>query len=183
MKSASLLRSRLTFVALLTLLLGICIPSLLAQSAGTSGLSGVITDPSGAAIPNVTVTLTSNDTNQSRTATTGSDGQYKFTLLPPGSYKVRFAAAGFKTSEVGSVTLNVTENPTLDRALEVGAQSEQVTVEATAETLQTASSTLGTVVGTKTVTELPLSSRNFTQIIGLSGGASGPVNNATSFGK
>jgi hypothetical protein len=183
MKSASLLRSRLTFVALLTLLLAVCIPSVWAQSAGTSGLSGTITDPSGAAIPNVSVTITSNDTGQTRSANTGTDGVYKFTLLPPGSYKVRVSAAGFKTAEVSTVNLNVTENPVLDRTLEVGAQSEQVTVEATAETLQTASSTLGTVVGGSTVTELPLSSRNFTQIIGLSGGASGPVNNATSFGK
>jgi hypothetical protein len=73
----------------------------------------------------------------------GGDGQYKFTLLPPGGYKVRFSAMGFKTSEVGSVNLNVTENPVLDRTLEVGAQSEQITVEATAETLQTSSSTYG----------------------------------------
>jgi hypothetical protein len=183
MKSASLLRSRLTFVALLTLLLAFCIPSVWAQSAGTSSLTGTITDPSGAAIPNVTITLTSNDTAQTRSATTGGDGQYKFTLLPPGNYKIRFSAAGFKTAEVGSVVLNVTETPTLDRTLEVGAQSEQVTVEATAETLQTSSSTLGQVVGGATVTELPLASRNFTQIIGLSAGANVPVNNATSFGK
>ena len=81
------------------------------------------------------------------------------------------------------MNLNVTETPTLDRALEVGAQSEQVTVEASAETLQTSSSTLGTVVGSSTVTELPLASRNFTQIIGLSAGANVGVNNATSFGK
>ncbi len=97
MRSNTLLRSQLALVALLTLLFAICVPSLMAQSAGTSGLSGTITDPSGAAIPNVTVTLTSNDTNQVRTATTGADGQYKFTLLPPGSYKVRFSATGFKT--------------------------------------------------------------------------------------
>jgi len=183
MNSRTLLCSRLAYVAILTLLLSISVPMLLAQSAGTSGLSGTITDPSGAAIPGVTVSLTSNDTNQSRTATTGADGQYKFTLLPPGSYRVRFAASGFKTSEVGSVTLNVTESPTLDRALEVGAQSEQVTVEATAQTLETSSSTLGTVVGSNTVTELPLANRNFTQIIGLSAGANVGVNNATSFGK
>jgi hypothetical protein len=183
MRSKTLLCSRLAFVALLTLLFAICVPSLMAQSAGTSSLSGIVTDPSGASIPNVVVTLTSNDTNQGRSATTGGDGQYKFTLLPPGNYKVRFSATGFKTAEVGSVILNVTESPTLDRALEVGAQSEQVTVEATAETLQTASSTLGQVVGGTTITEMPLSSRNFTQIIGLSAGTSGPVNNATSFGK
>jgi len=183
MRSKKLLRWQLAYVAILTAFLAICVPALKAQSAGTSGLSGTITDPSGAAIPNVTVTLTSNDTNQVRTAITGADGQYKFTLLPPGSYKARFSAMGFKTSEVGAVTLNVTENPALDRSLEVGAQSEQVTVEATAETLQTSSSTLGTVVGGREVTELPLASRNFTQIIGLEAGANVGVNNATSFGK
>ena len=179
MRSTTLLCSRLAFVALLTLLFAICVPSLLAQSAGTSGLTGTITDPSGAAIPNVTVTLTSNDTNQARTATTGADGQYKFTLLPPGSYKVRFSAMGFKTSEVGSVTLNVTENPNARsdagsrRAIRAGDRGS------TAETLQTSSSTLGPVVGSNTVTELPLANRNFTQIIGLSAGANVPVNNAT----
>ncbi len=170
-------------VVLIVMLLAIAAPSVLAQSAGTAGLTGTVTDPSGAAVPNVTVTLTSNDTNQARTANTGADGQYKFTLLPPGSYKVRFAANGFKTAEISSVNMNVTESATLDRKLEVGAQNESVTVEASAETLQTASSTLGTTVGAKAVTDLPLSSRNYTQIIGLSSGTSAPVNNATSFGK
>jgi len=158
-------------------------PVLLAQSAGTAGLTGTVTDPSGAAVPNVTVTLTSNDTNQARTATTGNDGEYKFTLLPPGGYKVRFVANGFKTAEVSMVTLNVTETPVLNRALEVGAQTEQVTVEAAAETLQTATSSLGTTIGARAVVDLPLSSRNFTQIIGLSAGASASVGNATQFGK
>ena len=183
MRSKTLLSSRLALLTILTLLFAICVPSLMAQSAGTSGLSGTVTDPSGAAIPNVTVTITNNDTGQNRTATTGSDGVYKFTLLPPGSYKVRFAASGFKTAEIGTVTLNVTESAALDRTLEVGAQAEQVTVEATAETLQTSSSTLGTVVGSKTVTDLPLANRNYTQIIGLSAGANGGVNNATQLGK
>lgn len=173
----------LRLVALLAVFLIAMMPALLAQSAGTAGLTGTVTDPSGAAVPNVTVTLTSNDTNQVRTETTGSNGQYKFTLLPPGSYRVRFAANGFKTAEITAVTMNVTESPTLNRTLEVGAQTESVTVEASAETLQTASSTLGTTVGSKAVTDLPLSSRNYTQIIGLSSGTSAPVNNATSFGK
>ncbi len=103
------------------LLLLLWVPSLLAQSAGTGALTGTVTDPTGAVVPNVTVTLTSADTNQARTANTGADGAYKFGLLPPGTYRVRFAAPGFKTSEIGGVTINVTETPTLDRALEVGA--------------------------------------------------------------
>jgi hypothetical protein len=177
------LRSQVTAVLALTLLLTLFVPNMLAQSAGTSGLAGTITDPSGAAIPSVTVTATHISTGQVRTTITGSDGQYKFALLQPGDYKLRFAANGFKTSEVGSVTLNVTETPELDRILEVGAQSEQITVEAAAETLQTQSSTLGTTVDSKAVVELPLSNRNYTQIVGLSSGVNGPVNNATTFGK
>ncbi|HTC91175.1 MAG TPA: carboxypeptidase-like regulatory domain-containing protein [Bryobacteraceae bacterium] len=183
MKITTLLRSQVIAALALALLLALFVPALMAQSAGTSSLTGTITDPSGAAIPNVTVTITSNDTGQSRTETTGSDGVYKFTLLPPGSYKVRFAAPGFKTSEVGAVNLNVTETPTLDRALEVGAQSDQVTVEATAETLQTATSSLGTTVESRTVTALPLANRNYTQILGLSAGANVSVSDATQFGK
>ena len=183
MKKTTLLRSQVCAVLALTLLLLLFVPATRAQSSGTSGLTGTITDPSGAAVPNVTVTLTSNATGAVRTSNTGSDGAYKFTLLPPGDYKIRFAASGFKTSEVGSIVLNVTETPALDRTLEVGAQSEQVTVEAAAETLQTQSSTLGTVVNQQSVTGLPLSSRNYTQILGLEAGANSNANNATALGK
>src|ERR1700733_5203829 len=183
MKKTTLLRSQVTAVLALTLLLALLVQGLMAQSSGTSGLGGVVTDPSGAAVPNVTVTLTSNSTGQSRTATTGSDGSYKFSLLPPGDYKVRFSASGFKVSEVASTVLQVTETPTLDRVLEVGSQSEQVTVEAAAEVLQTQSSTLGQVVNSQAVTTMPLSSRNYTQILGLEAGASSNGANATALGK
>ena len=98
MRSKKLLCSQLAIAALLTLLFAIGAAPLMAQSAGTSGLTGTVTDPSGAAIPNVTVTLTSNDTNQARTATTGSDGQYKFTLVPPGTTKFASPPCGFKTA-------------------------------------------------------------------------------------
>src|SRR6202142_627681 len=174
---------RLNRFALLACLLLALVTLGWAQSAGTSALTGTVTDPSGAAVPNVTVTATNTATNAARTATTGSDGADRFTLLPPGTYKVHFAANGFKAAEVTAVNLSVTETPVLDQKLEVGAQSDQVTGEASAETLQTATSSLGTTVGARQVTELPLSSRNFTQIVGLSAGASAPVNNATAFGK
>jgi hypothetical protein len=168
----------------LALVLGVAFAlPLLSQSAGTGALTGTVIDPTGAVVPGVSVLLVSLETNQTRTATTGSDGAYKFSLIPPGNYSVRFSASGFKTSEVASVSVNVTETPVLDRTLEVGAQSDQVTVEATAELLQTASSTLGTTVGSSTVTTLPLSSRNYTQILALSAGTNTGANNATAFGK
>ena len=165
------------------LLCALCASPLVAQSAGTGALTGVVTDPTGAVIPNVVVTATHNDTGQSRTVATGADGAYRFNLLPPGTYKVKFTATGFKTAEVPSVTVNVTETPTLDYSLAVGAQAESVEVQADAAIIQTTTSTLGTVVGTRAVVGLPLSNRNYTQIINLSAGVAAPVNNASSFGK
>jgi Carboxypeptidase regulatory-like domain len=161
----------------------VAIPSLMAQSAGTGALTGTLTDPSGGTIPNATVTLTNTQTNQVRTATTGTNGSYRFPLIPPGAYRVRFAASGFKTSEVTSFTVNVTETPVLDRTMEIGAQTEQVTVEANAELLKTSESTLGRVVDSATLSNQPLATRNYTSIMGLEAGAAGGVGNATTLGK
>src|SRR5690349_19870680 len=126
-------------------------PVLLAQTAGTGALTGTITDPSGAVVPNATVTATSIDTGQSRTAMTGADGVFKFNLLPPGNYRVRMEAMGFKPVEVPSVTVTVTETGVLSRSLELGAQTQAVTVEGEVETVQTASSALGQVVSTRVI--------------------------------
>ena len=124
-------------------------PVLLAQTAGTGGLTGTVADSTGAVVPNATVTAT-GENGQVRTATTGPDGVYKFTLLPPGNYRVRFEAAGFNAVEVPSATVNVTETEVLNSTLAVGAQTQEVTVQADVETVQTATSALGTVVGTET---------------------------------
>jgi len=70
------------------------VPSVGAQTAGTGALTGTIKDPSGAVIPNATVTATSVDTGQVRTSPTGADGTYRLTLLPPGNYRVRIEAGG-----------------------------------------------------------------------------------------
>src|SRR5258708_3731719 len=71
-------------------------PALSAQTAGTGALTGRLRDPSGAVVPGVTVTATSLDTGQTRTTISAEDGTYKFNLLSPGNYRVRFEIAGFK---------------------------------------------------------------------------------------
>src|SRR5262245_32301256 len=101
-KLCSLGRNGLWASALFGLLLMLS-PYGFSQSAGTSGLTGTVTDATGAVVPNVTVTLTNAGTNQVRSATTAGDGVYRFTLIPPGAYRVRFSANGFKTAEVSNV--------------------------------------------------------------------------------
>src|SRR5215813_4329396 len=164
-------------------LLIILVPSLMAQTAGTGALTGRVTDPTGAVVPGATITAVSLDTGQSRTVTTGEDGSYTVNLLPPGNYSVKFELVGFNTAEVPSVKVNVTETAVLDRTLEVGAQAEAVRVEAEIETIQTASSALGTVATATTVTELPLSTRNYTNLLAMSTGANASVQDASLIGK
>jgi hypothetical protein len=165
------------FVLLLT-----CASLSLAQTAETGALTGTVTDPSGAVIAGAAVTVTNLGTGQARTTTTDANGSYKFSLLPPGNYSVKFSAAGFKTAEVPSQTVNVTETPVLNRSLAVGAQSEQITVESTQETVQTQNATNGGLVGSQEVVDLPLVSRNYTQIVNLSPGVVSNVTTASSVG-
>src|SRR5207245_2108226 len=160
-----------------------CSPSLLGQSGSTSALTGRITDPTGAVLPGVSVTVTSIATNQTRTVVSAEDGVYRVSLLDPGAYRVRFSAPGFKTKEVMSVTLAVTDTVALDQTLDVGATSEEITVEAVAETIQTATSTIGTTVTGNTISSLPLPARNFTAVLGMAPGVAVDVANGVSFGK
>jgi hypothetical protein len=155
----------------------------MAQTGATGALAGTVTDPTGAVVPNVIVTITSIDTGQARTVTTDVAGSYKASLLPPGSYRVKFEASGFKTVDVPSITVNVTETDVLDRRLEVGTQSQEVTVQGEVENVQTSNATVGTVMTGATIADLPLTTRNYTNLLGLSTGANTGVFNAATLGR
>ncbi len=122
------------------------VSSVMAQSADTGALTGVIKDPSGSVIKDAQISVTNIATAQSRTALSGNDGSYRIALLPPGKYKVKISMAGFQTAEFPSVTINVTETAVLNYTLKIGMPSETVTVAADAEILQTSTSTMGTLV-------------------------------------
>ncbi len=180
-KSATWHRYAKYFVVITALCLALAVPSF-SQTSSTGALSGTVTDPSGAVIVGATVTAINAATGAERSATTDSAGVYKFSLLSPGSYRVKFSASGFNTAEVGPVTVSVTETAVVNHGLALGSQTEQVTVEATAVTVQTENAANGGLVSGTEVTTLPLVSRNYTQIINLSPGVVANVSSASAVG-
>src|SRR5579863_1894736 len=98
-------------------LFGMLAPSLIAQTAGKGVLTGKVTDPSGGAVANASVTATNIDSRQKQTATTEPEGMYKLEL-PEGNYRLTFEAAGFKTLEISSATVSGTAPEVLNGKLE-----------------------------------------------------------------
>ncbi len=153
------------------------------QTAATGQIVGTITDPSKASVAQATVTVTNEATGVARTVKTSAEGDYVVPLLPPGTYSVTVEAPGFKTQTSPGILVQVASTATVNIRLQLGGSTERVVVEAAAEILQTESAANGGVVNDKTVPALPLSSRNYTQILDLSPGVSGSVPNAASLGK
>ncbi len=153
---------------------------MLAQSATTGALAGIVLNQAGDPVPNAAVTIVFVATSQTHDSVTAADGGYRFSMVSPGAYEVHFAAQGFKTSRLAAVTVNISEVATLDATLERGDASEQVPCQcrtggATAST--------GTVVDSKTLTSVPLTTRNFTQILSMASGSAADVNNAGTLGR
>jgi hypothetical protein len=165
------------------LLLSLLSAAAYGQTAGTGAIAGVVSDPSGAVVSQATIKVTNNQTGEQRTAVSASGGNYTVPLLPPGTYMVEVSKSGFKTSTYRAVTVNVTETAPLNTQLQVGAISETVEVTGQEEQLQTESSAAGRVTDEKIVESMPLVTRNFTQIIGLSTGVSTDVTNAAELGR
>ena len=154
-----------------------------AQTAQTGALNGTVTDQSGRVMPGVTITVTSTNRGQTRSAVTQDNGKYLVGLLPPDVYKMEAAKKDFTTAVFKEVKVNITETATLNVQLRVGSFSEAMTVQAEPMQLETTSSALGHTTDQRMVENLPLVSRNYTQILGLSPGVSGDVNNGADIGR
>ncbi|MBI4164427.1 MAG: TonB-dependent receptor, partial [Acidobacteria bacterium] len=142
-----------------------------AAAQTTAAIVGLVTDPSGAAIPDAKVTITHPATGQERYFQTDSTGNYAFTLLPIGDYSVRVEHAGFKTWAVPKVTLAGGDRLKLDASLEIGEVHQSVEVTGQTPALQTQNATLGTLVTSRATQDLPLNTRNFVALVQLGPGA------------
>jgi hypothetical protein len=164
-------------------LLLLCSLTALAQSQTTGRIAGTVTDEKGAALPGAEVTVTNKATGEVRTVIADESGNFIVPLLSPGDYSVSVTVTGFKKFIADDVKVSLTETTTLDPSLVVGAVSESVTVDAAPQLVQTEGAQLGRVVDSRTVAELPLATRNFTQILGLSPGAATYLPDNTAVGR
>lgn len=153
------------------------------QDASTGAIMGVVSDPSGAVIVGAQVTIVREATGETRRVTSRADGTYLVPLLPPGRYRVEISQAGFKTATMSGVLVSVTETSTASVRLELGAVSETVEVTAGQTSINTVSAELGAVTTREMIANLPLVTRNYTQIIALNPGISAETADAGELGK
>ena len=160
-----------SLAALLTVfvLWAVAPPAAVAQEASAT-VNGVVSDPSGAAIPEAKVSLTNVNTAVVRTTVANSGGAYAFLNVVPGVYKLEASAAGFARVAQTAVTLEVNQTATFDFHLKIGESQQSVTVEAIGAAVESSTSELGTVVATQEVNDLPLNGRNFTQLLTITPG-------------
>jgi hypothetical protein len=159
----------LALVVLALLVLASSLP-LIAQSE-TATVSGRVTDPQGAVVPSVELLVTNIDTDVSTSGKTNSAGIYVVTSLKPGRYRITVTKAGFQTINLSGIVLNVQDSLSKNFELKVGSVSEQVTVVADQQNVNTTDATVSTVVDRRFVENMPLNGRSFQTLITLTPGA------------
>ncbi|HEX9199336.1 MAG TPA: carboxypeptidase-like regulatory domain-containing protein, partial [Acidobacteriaceae bacterium] len=152
------------------------------QTPGTGAISGVVYDPSNRVVVNAEVQAVNEATHASRSVATTAEGVFRVPLLLPGTYTVTVKAASFAVNTLRSIQVTVSETTSLNVTLAVPGVKQSVVVNDSASAADLESSTLGTLVDDTAITALPLSNRNYTQILGLSPGVVVALPAATALG-
>lgn len=162
--------SRFAWAAVLGVCLSLAALPCYSQTLNAS-LTGTVTDATGGVVPEVTVTAINTATNVATKTTSVATGSYNLPSLPAGTYNITFEKTGFNATVINGVTLQVDQQATLDAALKVGSTSQQVVVTGEAPIVNTQSATVGTVIDTRQVVDLPLNLREFGSLATLVPGA------------
>jgi hypothetical protein len=164
------------------LLVGLSGTVTLAQ-AGRGGISGTVTDPSGAVIPKVKVTVLNRATGVTQQSVSTAAGLYSFVSLNPGAYDVTAAVSGFESVAKENLTVNVDQVSTVNFSLHVGSTKDVVTVTAPNDLVDVSNSTVGQLITAATIDRVPLLTRNVYDLVQLSAGvtpANGSPNSSSS---
>jgi hypothetical protein len=162
------LRLMCVLMAVLLATMGVGITRLAAQAA-TATLQGTITDPSGAAVPDVKISVKNTGTGAPQDGASNSQGRYTLPNLSVGVFDVEASKTGFQSAVRRGVTLNVGAEVVLD-SIQVGQQTQSVTVEGTATSVETTQATVGNLTDQRQMRDLPLNGRNFEQLIQMTPG-------------
>jgi Carboxypeptidase regulatory-like domain len=176
-------RSLLVKFVLCTLLLVLLTGTTAVAQAGRGGISGTITDPSGAIVAKAKVTALNHATGIVQQSVSSTAGLYSFVSLNPGSYEVTATVKGFDSVVEDNVTVNVDQVSTVNIALQVGGTSEVVTVIAGNDLVDASNSTVGQLISAATIDRVPLLTRNVYDLVQLSAGvtpANGSPNSSSS---
>ena len=164
---------------LVTLSLVVCLGTV-AYSQSLSSLNGAIVDPTGAAVPGSTITLTNIENNGKRETITDSAGKYSFSAVPPGTYRLLAKKSGFSDISVQQIRLLVNTPATLNLTFEtVGSVAQTIEISAEGVQLNTVDATVGVSFGTKPITQLPFEGRRADRILSLQPGISSIGDNDT----
>jgi len=164
-----MLKRKALLVAVLCSVFSLC-PLLYSQANGS--LSGTVADKTGSVITGATVKITSQGTGLTREVKTDASGHYLAPLLPVAHYTIRVESQGFQTTEQKDIRLQVDEHLEIDFSLNPASVSQTVEVNATEVAVETANPTLGQVITSEEVADLPLNGRNFVQLATLTPGTS-----------
>ncbi|MBZ5659655.1 MAG: TonB-dependent receptor [Acidobacteriia bacterium] len=130
----------------------------------TATILGIVTDSTGATVPEAKLTARNIETGQTRTATSAADGSYRFSALPVGKYEVRAEKNGFQTNVRSGLTLDVAQEAVVNFALQVGSMVQEVVVSSEAPLVNTTSGSLGGLVDEQQVAQLPMNGRNYVDL-------------------
>jgi len=155
-----------------------------AQGGATGAIGGVVQDASGAVIANAKVSIKNEATGEVlRQVTSDASGLFTATLLPGGTYTVEVDATGFPATKFPGVVVRITETTRMTAVVRVNTVKEVVEVQSQVEQVNTTDATTGQSLGAQTITDLPLATRNFQQLLTLSAGASSDLNGAAQLGR
>ena len=154
------------------------------QGGATGAISGAVLDLNGGAVAGADVQIISTATEALlRRLTTGPDGTFEATLLPPAKYIVVVNKSGFAEAKASDIEVHITETTRMTITLKPGTVTEKIVISAEVATVETTNATTGQSIDSTTVRNLPLATQNFQQLLTLSAGAQSDLNNSTQLGR